>query len=70
MPIAAAEQDARHYSEYHRPKFYRYKVGEPGFHAAWNRYSNETSSATIGWAVVVGKYAYCVKWAHARLDLR
>jgi hypothetical protein len=63
-------REVRHYAEYHRPKFYRYKVGEPGFRALWNRYANTSSSATIGIAVVIGRNAYCVKWANARLDLQ
>jgi hypothetical protein len=44
----------------HFPKFYRYKVADPGFRAMWNRYPG----AIIGAALVVGGYAYCVKWAN------
>lgn len=54
------------YREFHRPTFYRYKVADSGFRAVRNRYT-EGGSITIGWAVVVGHYAYCVKWAWARL---
>lgn len=51
---------------YHRPRFYRYRVSAPGLRAARNRYDGQFGSATIGVAVVAGKYAYCVKWADAR----
>ncbi len=47
---------------YHRPQFYRYRVADPGFRLAANRYG----AATIGLAFVAGRYAYCVKWANAR----
>lgn len=46
----------------HRPRFYRYRVACPGFRCGWNRYP----SAIIGWYLVLGSYAYCVKWAWAR----
>lgn len=52
-----------HYAKPHRPKLYRYRVANPGFRAMWNRYENQFSRATIGLAVVIGRYAYCVKWA-------
>jgi hypothetical protein len=52
---------------YHWPKFYRYLVAFPGLRAAWNRYDGQFGSATIGTAVVVGRYAYCVKWADAKV---
>lgn len=51
--------------EWHPPTFYRYMVSElvrgrlPKF--ALNRYPG----CVIGAAVVVGKYAYCVKWGSA-----
>ena len=53
------------YKEFHSPRIYRYRVGEPGFRAAWNRYRT-FGRVTIGFAVVVGHYAYCLKWANAR----
>lgn len=53
----------------HRPRFYRYKVADPGLRAMRNLYHNDSSSAFIGVAVVAGRFAYCVKWADAKLDL-
>lgn len=41
----------------HRPTFYRYRVAAPGLRAKPNRYGWKV----IGFAVVVGPYAYCVK---------
>ncbi len=61
------DREVVHYAEYHRPKIYRYRVADPGFRAVRNRYANQFSGVTIGIAVVVGRYAYCVKWAHARI---
>jgi hypothetical protein len=43
----------------HGPTFYRYRVAAPGLRAKPNRYGWKV----IGFAVVVGPYAYCVKWA-------
>jgi hypothetical protein len=62
-----------HRAKYHRPKFYRYRIaddlsGKP--RATWNRYENQFSRVTIGLAVIVGRYAYCVKWANAEIDFR
>jgi hypothetical protein len=45
----------------HIPRMYRYRVADPGLRALWNRYPG----CVIGAAVVVGHYAYCVKWAAA-----
>ena len=47
---------------WHRPRVYRYEVSavvrrrlpRPGF----NRYPG----CKIGWSLVVGRFAYCVKW--------
>ncbi|NUQ88155.1 MAG: hypothetical protein HOQ43_06795 [Glycomyces artemisiae] len=50
--------------EYHRPRFYRYRVADVGFRIVRNRYANSRSAAWIGQAVVIGRYAYCVKWAN------
>ena len=44
---------------YHWPRLYRYSIAEPGFRAMWNRYPG----ATIGVAMAMGRYAYCIKWA-------
>lgn len=68
----------RHYTELHRPRFYRYLVADDrtGFRLKRNVYpcapvlpgGPETrGSAWIGLALVVGRHAYCVKWAHARM---
>lgn len=56
-----------HYAEYHLPKVYRYRVADDVPRALWNRYENQFSRVTIGFAIVVGRYAYCVKWANARI---
>lgn len=47
----------------HRPKVYRYRVAScvTGFRVAWNRYPGQV----IGAYVVVGRFAYCVKWGWA-----
>ena len=50
-------------AERHRPRVYRYVVADPGFRLRQNRYG----SALIGLALVGGRYAYCVKWADARV---
>lgn len=63
------EVPGRLYAKLHRPRFYRYKVAEPGFRAGRNLYRNDSSSTLIGVAVVAGRFAYCVKWADAKLDL-
>lgn len=54
---------------HHRPKFYRYKVADPGLRITRNRYANQFTGVTIGLAFVIGRYAYCVKWANARSRL-
>ncbi|MFC8009119.1 hypothetical protein [Streptomyces cinereoruber] len=56
-----------HYAEYHWPKVYRYEVADRGPRFALNQYANQFTNVTIGLAVVIGRYAYCVKWAHARV---
>lgn len=53
-------------AERHRPRLYRYRVAHPGLRLARNRYEGQYGAATIGLAIVVGRYAYCVKWANAR----
>ena len=68
----------RHYAEPHWPRFYRYRVAEDaaGYRLARNVYPcapaqpgipETRGSAWIGLALNLGRYAYCVKWAHARL---
>jgi hypothetical protein len=51
----------------HRLKVYRYRVGTPGFRWAWNTYNGDVCAQgrtnVIGAALVLGNYAYCVKWA-------
>ena len=54
--------DTQARAEWHRPRIYRYRVADPGFRLARNRYG----AAFIGLALVAGRYAYCVKWANAR----
>ena len=54
---------------WHPPAFYRYRVADPGLRIRRNRYSGRDGAATIGVAAVVGAYAYCVKWADARVAL-
>jgi hypothetical protein len=51
---------------FHRPKFYRYRIADPGLRLRRNRYAGQFGAATIGLALAVGKHAYCVKWADAR----
>jgi hypothetical protein len=48
---------------FHRPRIYRYVVADPGFRLVPNRYGD----ALIGFALVAGRYAYCAKWADARV---
>lgn len=50
-------------AEWHLPRAYRYRVANPGFRLARNCYG----TAVIGIALVAGRYAYCVKWADARV---
>ncbi|MFJ9374421.1 hypothetical protein [Streptomyces sp. NPDC101455] len=64
--ILTTEPEPVFYPEYHRPTIHRYRAAEGGARAMWNRYANSASRATIGLAIVVGKYAYCLKWARAR----
>lgn len=44
---------------YHRPRAYRYRVAPGAPRAMWNK----SFGFTIGVAVVIGQYAYCLKWA-------
>ena len=52
---------------YHWPKIYRYRVADPGWRGTWNRYSGQRGSVVIGLAVAAGRYAYCIKWATAKV---
>jgi hypothetical protein len=55
-------------AEYHRPKFYRTKIADRRlFHPVLNRYVGLGTTATIGAGVVIGSYAYYVKWANSRV---
>lgn len=52
---------------WHWLRFYRYSVADRRiFHLVLNRYPG----VVIGAAVVVGRYAYCVKWGGLRCDVR
>lgn len=51
------------YIEWHRPNLYRYRVAHPGIRIGWNRYPG----VKIGAYVVIGQYAYCIKWGWARV---
>jgi hypothetical protein len=53
----------------HRPIFYRYRVATPGLRLARNYYRGQGHSAFIGVALVAGRYAYCIKWADAKVHL-
>lgn len=46
-----------------RPRFYRYRVADPGLRATVNNYTGERP---IGLTFVVGSHAYCVLWAKTR----
>ncbi|NUS78495.1 MAG: hypothetical protein HOV70_20170 [Streptomyces sp.] len=66
-------REIAHRAAYHRPRFYRYRIADdlPGTpRVMWNRYENQFSRATIGIAFIVGRYAYCVKWASSEIDFR
>ena len=47
----------------HSPRFYRYVVADHRLRIMGNRYGD----ALIGFALVAGRYAYCVKWADAKV---
>lgn len=57
-------------ASYHRPHFYRYLVADPGLRFMRNRYTGQDATATIGLALAIGRWAYCVKWANAKTILR
>jgi hypothetical protein len=65
-----AETIWRHYAEPHWPRFYRFQVAERGLRVARNRYAFSPAArgtVWIGMSLVVGRHAYCVNWAYARL---
>ena len=66
-PTAAEPPPCAFRAAWHLPVFYRYRVAEPGLRIRRNRYSGRDGAATIGLALVIGAYAYCVKWADARV---
>jgi len=48
--------------KWHAPQFYRYEVATPQtVRLALNRYPG----IVIGAVIVIGHYAYCVKWGSA-----
>lgn len=62
--VIRAEMDRWYRDEvrkrWHRPRFYRHRVADPRWFAPmFNRYPHHK----IGAGVVVGSWAYCVKWA-------
>lgn len=59
----------RHHAEFHWPRFYRYRLPLPRLGLYRNRYygCGCKGSAFIGLAIDIGRYAYCVKWADARI---
>lgn len=52
-----------------RPRAYRYRVADRGFRWVWNTYPGNVCAHgrtnVIGAALVIGSYAYCVRWASA-----
>lgn len=64
---SSSGQATYHLGVRHRPTFYRYTVADPGLRVRRNGYANQHSAVTIGLAVVIGRKAYCVKWATARI---
>jgi hypothetical protein len=48
---------------FHWPQIYRYLVADKGYRLVLNRYPG----AIIGIALVAGRYAYCIKWANAKV---
>jgi hypothetical protein len=49
----------------HRPQAYRYEVSEVVQRRLPRATLNRYGWSVIGVAVVVGRYAYCLKWAWA-----
>ena len=73
-----------HFAEYHRPRFYRHPVAHLGVRVVPNYYGGtryrraaqiagdtdrNVGMAWIGLGIVIGRYAYCVKWADAGLRI-
>ncbi|GIH70316.1 hypothetical protein [Sphaerimonospora thailandensis] len=64
----------RYYAKPHLPSFYRYRIAadDAGARLVRNICPHMPNPATrgrawIGLAVRIGRHAYCVKWADARL---
>jgi len=49
----------------HKPRLYRYEVSTVVRRRTPRAVANRYGRAVIGLAAIVGRYAYCVKWAHA-----
>ena len=61
--MSLPDSSRRSVPKFHRPEFYRYVVAEPRrFRFMLNRYGWQV----IGVVCVLGRFAYCVKWAWAR----
>lgn len=63
------------FGKLHRPRFYRYGVADRRvFHPVLNTYSGMVCRGgrknVIGAGVVLGRYAYCVKWAKPTISSR
>ncbi|MCM2394376.1 hypothetical protein [Streptomyces albipurpureus] len=69
LHYASDGREIHHHPRYHLPKLYRYTVADTAPRAFWNRYQNRVSKATIGAGIVIGRYAYCIKWANAETKL-
>lgn len=75
--MTVAPRIFHHFAEYHRPRFYRYRVADPGIRMMRNVYPStpthpgetHVGTAWIGLCLVVGRYAYCVKWANAGIRI-
>lgn len=51
---------------WHRPELYRYEVSTVVRRRVPRLGLNRYGWQVIGLALIVGRYAYCVKWANAR----
>lgn len=68
-----AEPEMGYRCKFHRPRFYRYKVARVDRNGPlrwfrgplWNAYRSPYGTARIGVGVVLGRWAYCVKWARS-----
>lgn len=70
-----SEPETGYRCEFHRPKFYRYRVARvdssgplPWYRGPmWNAYRSPHGTARIGAAITFGDWAYCVKWGRSRV---